>query len=72
MTHPPPLRKGRPVRLYYATQVSVRPPTFVVQCSYPEVLHFSYQRYVQNRIRETFGFEGTPVRIHFRQRKRKG
>jgi GTPase len=70
--HPPPLRKGRPVRLYYATQASVRPPTFVVQCSYPEVLHFSYLRYVQNRIRETFGFEGTPVRIHFRQRKRKG
>jgi GTP-binding protein len=70
--HPPPLRKGRPVRLYYATQASVRPPTFVVQCSYPEVLHFSYQRYVQNRIRETFGFEGTPIRIHFRQRQRKG
>jgi GTPase len=70
--HPPPLRKGRPVRLYYATQASVRPPTFVVQCSYPEVLHFSYRRYVQNKIRETFGFEGTPVRIFFRQRKRKG
>ncbi len=70
--HPPPLRKGRPVKLYYATQVSVRPPTFVVQCSYPEALHFSYQRYVQNRIRETFGFEGTPVRVLFRKRKRRG
>ena len=70
--HPPPLRKGRPVRLYYATQASVRPPTFVVQCSYPEVLHFSYQRYVQNKIRETFGFDGTPIRINFRQRKRRG
>jgi GTPase len=69
--HPPPMRKGRPVRLYYATQASVRPPTFVVQCSYPEVLHFSYRRYVQNKIREAFGFEGTPVRINFRQRKRK-
>jgi len=69
--HPPPMRKGRPVRLYYATQASVRPPTFVVQCSYPEVLHFSYRRYVQNRIREVFGFEGTPVRVIFRQRKRR-
>jgi GTPase len=69
--HPPPLRKGRPVRLYYATQASVRPPTFVVQCSYPEVLHFSYRRYVQNKIRETFGFDGTPLRVFFRQRKRK-
>jgi len=69
--HPPPLRKGRPVKLYYAVQASVRPPTFVVQCSYPEALHFSYKRYVQNRIRETFGFEGTPIRVIFRKRKRK-
>ena len=59
------------MRLYYATQASVRPPTFVVQCSYPEVLHFSYRRYVQNKIRDTFGFEGTPIRIFFRQRKRR-
>jgi GTP-binding protein len=70
--HPPPMRKGRPVRLYYATQASVRPPTFVVQCSYPESLHFSYRRYVQNKIREAFGFDGTPIRIHFKQRQRKG
>jgi GTP-binding protein len=69
--HPPPLRKGRPVRLYYATQASVRPPTFVVQCSYPEALHFSYRRYVQNRIRETFGFGSTPLRVLFKQRQRK-
>jgi GTP-binding protein len=70
--HPPPLRKGRPVKLFYASQVQVRPPTFVVHCSYPEALHFSYERYVQNRIRETFGFEGTPIRVFFRQRKRRG
>jgi len=69
--HPPPLRKGRPVKLFYATQAGVAPPTFVVHCSYPEVLHFSYKRYVQNRIRETFGFDGTPVRVHFRKRKRR-
>jgi len=70
--HPPPLRKGRPVKLYFATQASVRPPTFVVQCSYPEALHFSYRRYVTNRIRETFGFESTPVRVIFKKRSRKG
>ncbi len=72
MHHPPPLRKGRPVKLYFATQASVRPPTFVVQCSYPEALHFSYQRYVENRIRETFGFDGTPVKMIFRKRARRG
>jgi GTP-binding protein len=70
--HPPPLRKGRPVKLYYATQASVRPPTFVVKCSYPEALHFSYRRYIQNRIRESFGFKGSPVRIIFKKRACKG
>ncbi|HUT77430.1 MAG TPA: ribosome biogenesis GTPase Der [Polyangia bacterium] len=70
--HPPPLRKGRPVKLFYATQAASRPPTFVVHCSYPEALHFSYERYVVNRIRETFGFDGTPVRVFFRKRKRQG
>jgi len=69
--HPPPLRKGRPVKLFYATQAGVDPPTFVVHCSYPEALHFSYKRYVVNRIRETFGFDGTPVRVAFRKRKRR-
>jgi GTP-binding protein len=69
--HPPPLRKGRPVKLFYATQAGSRPPTFVVHCSYPEALHFSYERYVVNRIRETFGFDGTPVRVFFRKRKRR-
>lgn len=72
MHHPPPLRKGRPVKLYYATQASVRPPTFVVQCSYPEALHFSYTRYVENRIRDTFGFDGTPLKMVFKKRARRG
>ncbi|MCP4679171.1 MAG: ribosome biogenesis GTPase Der [Deltaproteobacteria bacterium] len=70
--HPPPLSKGKAVRLYYATQASIRPPTFVVQSNYPEAIHFSYKRYVENRIREAFGFEGTPVRVFFRKRKRRG
>ncbi len=70
--HPPPLRKGRPVKLFYGVQAGIHPPTFVVHCSYPEALHFSYERYVVNRIRETFGFDGTPVRVFFRKRKRRG
>lgn len=70
--HPPPMRKGKITKLYYATQVSTRPPTFVVQTNYPEAIHFSYERYVQNRIREAFGFDGTPVRVIFRKRKRRG
>ncbi len=69
--HPPPLSRGKPVKLFYATQASVRPPTFVVHANYPESIHFSYKRYVQNRLRETFGFRGTPVRIFFRGRKRR-
>jgi GTPase len=70
--HPPPLRKGKPVKLMYATQASVRPPTFVVNATYPEALHFSYRRYVSNRIREVFGFEGTPIRLFFNKRRRRG
>jgi GTPase len=69
--HPPPIHKGKAVKLYYATQASVRPPTFVVHCNYPEALHFSYKRYIENRLREAFGFEGSPVRIFFRGRKRR-
>lgn len=69
--HPPPLSRGKPVKLFYATQASVRPPTFVVYANYPEAIHFSYKRYVQNRLRESFGFRGTPVRVFFRQRKRR-
>lgn len=69
--HPPPLSRGKPLKLYYATQASIRPPTFVVIANYPESIHFSYKRYVQNRLRETFGFQGTPVRVFFRSRKRR-
>ncbi len=69
--HPPPMSKGKAVKLYYATQARTRPPTFVVQANYPEAIHFSYRRYVENRIREAFGFGGTPVRVFFRKRKRR-
>jgi len=71
-THPPPTMGGRAVRLYYVTQAESRPPTFIVITNEPENIHFSYQRFIQNQIRKRFGFEGTPIRIRFRRRKRKG
>jgi len=64
--HAPPSAGNRRVRLYYATQVAVGPPTFVVSANYPKDVHFSYRRYVQNQLRERFGFEGTPLRVFYR------
>ncbi len=65
----PPAEKGRQLRIYYMTQVSVKPPTFVLFVNDTELLHFSYQRYIENQLREAFGFVGTP--IHFIARNRK-
>ncbi len=59
----PPTRKGRLVKINYATQVSSAPPKFVVFCNYPELVHFSYLRYLENKLRESFGFEGCPIDI---------
>ncbi|MEM8609903.1 MAG: ribosome biogenesis GTPase Der [Myxococcota bacterium] len=70
--HPPPTMHHRAVRLYYVTQVTVAPPTFVVMTNEPKGIHFSYQRYVVNQIRKRFGFRGTPVRVRYRGKKRKG
>lgn len=67
--NPTPTDKGKRLRIYYATQVAVKPPTFVVFVNEPELMHFSYERFLQNRIREAFGFEGTPIRIISRARK---
>ena len=64
----PPSDKGRRLKIYYMTQVSVKPPTFVAFCNDARLFHFSYQRYLENQIREVFGLEGTPVRIIVRQR----
>ncbi|MFC4410974.1 ribosome biogenesis GTPase Der [Chungangia koreensis] len=66
--NPAPTDKGRRLRLYYTTQVSVKPPTFVVFVNDPELMHFSYERFLENRIREAFDFEGTPIRIITRAR----
>ena len=64
--HPPPTSGGRSVRLYYITQARVAPPTFVISSNHPERVHLSYQRYVQNQLRDHFGLTGTPVRVHYR------
>ena len=66
--HQPPSDKGKRLKLYYMTQASVAPPTFVIFCNSAELFHFSYQRYIENCIRETFGYLGTPVKIVVRQR----
>ncbi len=70
--HTPPQRYHHPVRLYYATQTRVRPPTFAVFSNTPEGIGPTYKRYLGNRLREVFGFEGTPLRLHLRRRRRLG
>ena len=67
----PPSDKGKRLRLYYITQVSVKPPTFVIFVNDKELMHFSYTRYIENQIRETFGFRGTPLRFIIRERSEK-
>ncbi|MCZ8535768.1 ribosome biogenesis GTPase Der [Paenisporosarcina quisquiliarum] len=66
--NPAPTDKGRRLRIYYATQVAIKPPTFVVFVNEPEIMHFSYERFLENRIRESFDFEGTPIRLITRAR----
>ena len=65
----PPSDKGKRLKIYYMTQVSVKPPTFVVFVNNKELMHFSYTRYLENKIREAFGFRGTPLRFIIRERK---
>lgn len=64
----PPSTKGRKLKVYYGTQASVRPPTFIIFVNDEELSHFSYERYLENQFREAFGFEGTPIRIRMRTR----
>ena len=66
-TPPPPVRGQRP-KLFYATQAAIAPPTFVFFASDASAVHFSYRRYLENRLREAFGFDGTPIRLVFRER----
>ena len=68
----PPTDKGKRLKLFYITQVSVKPPTFVIFVNDRELFHFSYQRYIENKIREAFGFNGTSIRLLIRERTEKG
>ncbi len=67
----PPSDKGKRLKIYYMTQASTKPPTFVCFCNKAELFHFSYQRYLENQIRSTFGLEGTPIRFVIRERGEK-
>jgi GTP-binding protein len=67
--NPPPGDKGKRLKILYATQQSVQPPTFIFFVNYPEILHFSYRRYLENQLRATFGFEGAPIRMIIRARE---
>ena len=64
----PPTDKGRRLKIYYMTQASSKPPHFVIFCNDARLFHFSYQRYLENQIREVFGLQGTPIRITIRQK----
>lgn len=68
MMNPPKPHNGKQLRIYYASQVSVSPPTILIFVNEPELFHFSYKRYLENKLREAFGFIGTPIRIHARKR----
>lgn len=67
--NPPPTKKGKQLKILFVTQVSIVPPTFIIFVNDPELMHFSYLRFIENRLRESFGFEGTPIRLVVRARK---
>lgn len=67
--NPTPTQKGKRLKIYYTTQVAIKPPTFVVFVNEPELMHFSYERFLENRVRDAFKFEGSPIRIYPRARK---
>ena len=69
-SHQPPMSQGQRIKLFYVTQTAVRPPSFVIFTNHPEGVHFSYQRYLQNKFRESFGFSGCPIRLEFKERER--
>lgn len=68
MMNQPPIEKGKRLKIFYATQVSTKPPTFVLFVNDAEAMHFSYERYLENQLRSRFGFEGTPIRFIYRSR----
>ncbi len=68
----PPSDKGKRLKIYYMTQIAIKPPTFILFVNDKQLMHFSYRRYIENQIRETFGFKGTPLHFIIRERKEKG
>ena len=68
VTNPAPARNGKRFRIYYVTQVTNQPPTFVLSCNDPKLMHFSYQRFIENTLRSAFDFEGTPIHIIARKK----
>ena len=69
--NPPPSEQGRRLKIYFTTQPAVKPPTFIFFVNDPEIMHFSYSRFLENKLREAFGFEGTPLKLIVRGRKEK-
>ena len=67
--NPPPTKKGKQLKILFVTQVGITPPTFIIFVNDPELMHFSYLRFIENRLRESFGFEGPPLRLVVRARK---
>ncbi|MBR4162316.1 MAG: GTP-binding protein, partial [Solobacterium sp.] len=68
LTTPAPVHNGKRFKIYYVTQVAVQPPCFVLSCNDPKLLHFSYQRFIENEMRRAFDFEGTPIKIIARKK----
>jgi GTP-binding protein len=68
LSHSPPSKRGKRLKIYYATQARTAPPSFVFFVNDPQLVHFSYRRYLENKLREAFGFEGSPLRLSFRKR----
>ena len=71
MMKQPPSDKGKRLKIYYVTQVGIEPPLFSFQVNKRSLMHFSYSRYIENRIRDTFGFEGTSIKFVFREKREK-
>ena len=69
--HEPPIVRGRRLKFFYGTQAGTRPPMFVLFCNYPDSIHFSYERFLLNRLRDSFGLDKTPIRLVFRPRKQR-
>jgi GTP-binding protein len=68
VTTPAPARNGKRFRIYYATQVGIQPPSFMLSCNDPKLMHFTYERFIENSLRSSFDFEGTPIRIIARRK----